>query len=248
MNSDTGNKPTVCERCGAFGEMDHEWTEGDCVLPHRNHSTRLIVGTHVCIHCVDRWKDWLKEIVELYATLDEVTLAGSIPDDTAEHQHTKKAPASPSPLRLDAWALLYGKLNAWVKQPDGTMEHQGMTGLPDIPDVLHNWVEAIYDALGWTGSTSTAVSASTALLTVQAETIAGLEDVDTFDAELRWIRRSLNNAHGIPAPTVIGKCLNVDCEGTVRPRPNQPAKCNRCGRTYGGLDIVRLRGNEQQAS
>lgn len=241
----SSEKPVVCERCGAFGAMDHGWIEGDCILPHRNHSTRLLDGTNICVHCTDRWEEWLEQLVELYTTLGQVVLAGSIPDTTANHGHTKKAPASPSPLRLDAWALIHTEQLQWaIRMDDGTMQHPGMTGLPDIPDVMANWASAVYEALGWGDGAPSHLSGSVAVLRANTSILAGLADVDTFDAEMRWVHRSLQRAHGLSNPKPIGQCLTVGCTGTVWPTATEPG-CNKCGRHYcTPQEVARLGVNE----
>lgn len=246
----SSEKPTVCEKCGAFGDMEHGWIEGDCILPHRNHSRRLVDGTHICVHCQDRWLEWLPDIVHMEAELDEVLLAGSIPDDTAPHQHVKKIPASPSPLRLAAWALAHpGMLKFYTTDENGqNLEHIGMQGLPDIRHILANWSEAIYSELGWGDGAPRYVSASAALIQAQIGVVAALPDVDTFDAELRWVRNALRNAHGISDPTPIDRCLNVDCGGNVWPVSAKKPKCDRCGREYGTLDLVRLKAQRRKVA
>lgn len=237
----------LCERCGAFGDLPHGWVEGDCILPHKNHSRKLVAGSQVCQPCVDRWGDWLTEIVDLYATLSDVLLAGSVPDDTAEHKHQRKAPASPSPIRLDAWALLHPEgLNAWVKGDDGVLHPVGMAGLPDVADVLRNWAQAAFDAHGWTMEAPDTVSGAAVACRVDLETIAGLPDCDTFDAELRWVRRALRSAHGISNPSPLGACLNVGCGGMVWPDHGASPRCDRCSRRYGTLDLVRLKVHEKR--
>lgn len=239
----------LCERCGAFGTLGHSWVEGDCVLPHRNHSQRLVTGTHVCEPCTERWADWLAEILDLYATLGDVLLAGSVPDDTAQHKHQRKAPASPSPLRLDAWALLHNQVNDHIDNGDGTISAAYLgPNLPNIPEVLTGWAQAVFDALAWTHKAPDTVSSATAVLRGHTTILAGLPDVDTFDAELRWVRKALRDAHGLAAPKPLGSCLTVGCTGRVWPDPaHRDPQCDRCRRRYGTNDLVRLKWNEASA-
>lgn len=253
----SGDEATACDRCGAFGDIPHGWVEGDCVLRHRNHSRKLVAGTFVCVPCVERHREWLTEIVELYAALAEVVLAGSVDDQRGdEYQKPRKAPASPSPLRLAAWALLTGEVNDHTVDlqidPDGSryyVEHAAYLGanLPDVPAVMAGWAQAAYDEQEWTATAPHTVSGAVAALSAAAEIMAGIPDVGSYDEELRWVRRSLRSAHGVADPKPLGACLNVECRGKVWPGAGAQPKCDRCARRYGTHDLVRLKLNEASA-
>lgn len=255
----------VCERCGAFGDTPHGWVEGDCILPHRmtndRHPPKAKHG-HVCGYCIDRQHEWLTEITELYATLVQVLSPGSIPDNTAAHKRPKKAPASPSPIRLEAWALLHNEqlndrvtiLNAagyatrdengnFVTEP----AYRG-NNLPDVAEVLAGWAQAAYDAQDWTADAPSTVTGAVAALTALDPDIIGQQEwIDEYDAELKWIRRALRNAHGLTDPQPLGKCLTVDCKGRVwAEKDGGEPRCSRCGRRYGTNDLVRLKLNERR--
>jgi hypothetical protein len=240
-----------CSKCGHTDGV-HPWTEGDCILPHHKTHSRATTG-HICGWCVDRHKDWLREIVELYATLGRVVAQGSIDEGTIEYQKPRKKPASPALMRLDAWAMTQdtGRLFAGgEKQRDGTHTIGYMNALPDVPAVLATWTEAVIEAVGWTSTAPSTVTGCSALLTTQAEQIGHLPLVDDYDAELGWLRRSLRRAHGITDPQALGKCLTVtdqrECGGRVWPNGSENPKCDRCGRRYGTLDLVRLKVNEKR--
>lgn len=238
----------VCERCGAFGDMPHSWVEADCVLPHKGHSRKLVDGAHVCVPCVERWGDWLQEITDLYATLGTVMLAGDVPDDTAEHKRARKQPASPSPIRLDAWALAHPwLLNDHVTDQDGTT-HAAYLGanLPNVPAVLAAWAQDCYDAQGFTATAPDTVTGAAAVLRGHGETMARLPEVDDYDAELRWVRKALRQAHGITNPQPICACISVGCKGHVWPNHGEQPRCDRCGRRYGTLDLVRAKAPDKR--
>jgi hypothetical protein len=243
-------KTRLCEQCGAFGDMPHSWVEGDCVLRHRltneRHLPKATAG-HICGHCVSRHREQLAEIVELYATLGRVVLAGSVPDNTAEHGHTKKAPASPSPLRLDAWSLIHNDMLNDHILVDGRTEPAYLGAhLPDIPSLLASWAQAAYDAQEWTSTAPTTVTGATAALRAAADVIARQEWIDDYDAELGWMWRALRNAHGLTQPQALGRCLTVDCGGQVWPVEDNHPRCGRCGRRYGTLDLVRMKVHEKK--
>lgn len=243
---DSATNPIRCDWCGTFDQKQHVWIEGDCILRHRQH-TKATIG-HVCGHCLDKWGVWLVEIVDLYATLREVLPLGSIPDDTAEHKHMKKT-GSPAMFRLDAYALLRpSEINPVVQErPEDPVRHTWLTGLPQVPDLLSNWAQAIWDARDWGQGWPTTVTGAAAAISSNRETIAHLPDVDTFDAELKWIRRSLRNTHGLQDPVSLGHCIEVidgkDCDGQVWPakNPSQDPRCDACKRRYDPLSLVRLK-------
>lgn len=228
---------SICSKCGAFGDMPHTWSEQDCVLPHRNHSTAKV--GFCCTWCVDRLRGWLTEIVELYATLDQVLEPGSIPDDTAEHGHVKKKPASPAPMRLAAWAMLRDAARLFDHGNRGS-------DLPDVPGVVAVHAQNLWYLLGYGGRTDDTLTSAVATLTANLDTVAGSPWIDEFDADLRWLRKALRDAHGISDPKPIGNCLTVDCPGQVWPdRDDGHPRCDKCRRRYGMHDIVRLHAQER---
>lgn len=247
-----------CRRCGQIGS--HEQLDDDCVLHHRKPHVHADHGL-LCEPCVDRHKEWVREISDLYATLDQVVLAGSIADETADHMHTKKAAASPSPLRLDAWALLHpeqlnDQITAGPRLPDGTYELVDAklgANLPDVAAVLARWASATYGALGWTAAAPIWVKGAAAVLETHAETVATLADVATYDTELRWVRRALRSAQGLTDPKPLGRCLTVnngrECSGNVWPDRygGQPC-CSRCRRRYSDRDLVKLQITEEMTA
>jgi hypothetical protein len=228
----------ACRDCGR-NDGTHEWVEGTCVLPHRNHSRKLVDGAHVCTHCVERHETWLTEIVELYATLADVVLTGSVETAPEEYQKPRKRPASPSPLRLGAWAMLHGQLNDHVDNGDGTVTSAYLgANLPDVPAVLAGWAQALYDTEGW-GTAPRYVSGAAAVLKGNSARMAGNPDVDTYDTELKWVRRALRSVHGVTDPKPLFKCITVDCTGQVWAQETGQPKCGKCQRRYGRLDYVR---------
>lgn len=255
-NDRTGDEP--CNRCG---ETDrHGWIEGDCILPHRGHSTKLVDGAFICRPCVDRHRAWLVEIVDLYGGLSSVLLAGSTALEDTEYQKPRKAPASPSPLNLAAWALLHrSTLNDHIVDVDYIdgrrveTERDAYLGsnLPNIPRVLAGWAQAAYDANGWTADAPTDLSGAAAALTAQADVIAGIPDIDTYDTELRWVYRAVRHAHGLGsgARKPVGRCPSLDGHGRECGGPLWPDKhggmavdCGRCRRNYGEAFLRHLGG------
>lgn len=244
----------ACDRCGAVAGEPHQWTEGDCVLPHRRHSLNLLVGSFVCLPCVNRHREWLVEIVEMYATLTDVLLAGSLPDESSgEYEKPRKAPASPSPIRLQAWALLHTRfLNDHTVDEDGSTHAAYMgANLPNIPDVLTGWAQVAYDERGWTADAPDTVEGASAALRVAAEVMARSAMVDDYDAELRWVRNALCAAHGRSASAArpVGRCPSLngdgsDCGGPLWPDQagRMAVDCGRCGRHYDERFLSHLGG------
>jgi len=222
-----------CEDCGRV-DGHHDWVEGDCVLPHRTHSRKLLAGTFVCVWCVKRHRDWLRDILDLYATLTDVVLAGSVPDETAEHQHVKKSADTPVPIRLAAWALAFDAARMFTTGAG--------TDLPDIPAVLTSWAQNACDEQGLAGaSLDSTLSTAVKLLDAHAERIAGFGWVDEYDAELGWCRTALRRAHGITGGRrPVGKCPSLDGDGVECGGPLWPnlddggmsVDCGTCKRHF----------------
>lgn len=235
----------VCSKCGAVAGSEtwgvHEWTEGCCILPEHNytraHPPRATVG-HICRGCVERLRDWLSEITDLYATLPDVVPPGSVPDDTARHKHTKQ-PSSPAPMRLDAWAMVNDRDRLYRTGHD--------SDLPDVPAVVADLAYRVADDLGIEPGQDLgdSLTAAVAFLTGRLEAAASSAWIDELDAELKWVRKTLRQAHGNPQP--LGRCISVinghDCGGQVWPskRQHDPRpECKRCHRRYDDRDRARL--------
>jgi len=226
----------VCDRCGAFGDIPHGWIEGDCILPHRSHS-RATIG-HVCEWCIGRHRKTLIEIVDLYATLHEVIPLGSVPDDTATEKKHLKRPASPAQMNLAAWAMLHDR--------DRMFRTGEFSDLPDVPAVLAEKAQELYDALGWTAAAPTSASGAGGVLRAHAEDVAVQPWIDTYDAELRWLIAKLRMAHHMDTPRPLGRCLSVGCGGKVwRDKAGREPACDRCQRRYGNRDQAKLRVQEE---
>lgn len=234
----------LCERCGAFGDLPHGWVEGDCILPHKEHSRRLLDGGLICQACADRWIEWLNEITELHGTLAAVLYVGDVVDDTAEHTHSKRS-GSPSPIRLNAWALHRNEINDHITDRDGTDRPAYLgANLPDIAAVLTGWAHTVYEEHHQGEATiARTVYAAAAWLRANVTLAAASPHVDDIDAELRWVRRALRAAHGVTDAEPLFSCLSVGCRGHVWPMSAGSPACDHCGRRYGTLDMVRARGD-----
>lgn len=228
--AERGSEP--CETCG-HTDGQHPWQEGDCILPHRGHSRTLLKPTHVCRACITRHQTQLTECLNLYATLGDVLEPGSIPDDTADHKHTKKAADVPPLVRLEVFAMLFdtGRLYTTGRGSD----------LPDVPAVLTAWARNTCDDQGLTGaSLDSTLSTAVKLLHEHAEYIAGRPWVDEYDAELGWCRQALRRAHGISdGRQPVGRCPSLngagaECGGPLWPDPfgAMAVQCGACHRHF----------------
>jgi hypothetical protein len=229
------NATSPCPRCLETGA--HTWVEGDCVLRHNysghRHPPRAVHG-NACPHCIERQKSWLLEIVELFATLAEVLLPGSIPDTTAEHKRPKKGAEAPVPVRLGALAMLYDRARL-----NRTGDH---SDLPDVPGVLTDLAQRISDDLGVAGAYLDGTLARAAhILTVRAEDIGSSAWIDEYDAELAWVRSALRREHGLSdlPKQPVGRCPSLDGDGQQCAGPLWPdrhgamaVECGRCRRRF----------------
>jgi len=218
---------------------------------HRSH-TRRSAGL-ACRWCVTRQRAWLREITDLYATLHQVIAAGSIPDDTADHGKPKKQPASPAPMRLDAWAMLYDtrRLRPGARI-EGTDQWRGVDyriDLPDVPAVLEAWAGRLYDDMySNEPQTMNTLTAAAAFLTAQAEPAAHLPWLDEYDAELGWCRTALRRVHGISAQQPVGRCPTLNGHGETCGGPLWPSldgmqvHCGYCSRIFDERFLSHLGG------
>jgi hypothetical protein len=230
-----------CGRCGR-DDGTHSWVESDCVLPHRGHSTRLIEGGLVCIPCVDRQRDWLTEIVELFGTLHLLlipALSSGAASPDGDYEKPRKAPEAPVPVRLDILAMLTDRARLFrTGRP---------SDLPDVPAVLEAWAQQLYEAT-YDGEPPTyTLSAAAAVLRANADAMARLPDIDTYDAELRWVRTHLRRAHGISNPKPVGRCPTLTVNGAECGGPLWPdttiglrVTCGRCDRIFDDNELRRL--------
>jgi hypothetical protein len=228
-----------CATCGAIpvdGRIQHAWVEGMCILPHRSHS-RATIG-HVCDWCVDRHRKTLDEITTLYATLHEVIPLGAVPDDTATEKRHLKRPASPAQMNLDAWAMLHDR--------DRLFRTGEFSDLPDVPAVLSEKAQELYDALGWLATAPTTVSGACAALRAHADAVAVQPWIDEYDADLRWLLAKLRLAHRLDPPRPLARCMSIGCGGRVwRDKDGKEPACDRCRRRYGQRDQAKLRVQEE---
>jgi hypothetical protein len=252
-----------CGRCGAEDEQPHEWTDGDCVLPvHRNHSRRLVDGGHVCIWCVERHRDWLAEIVELFTTLPYVleSLEAGEPEIGTK---PSKQPDAPAPCRLEILSLMNpGRINGRIQDgllPDGRIKWRSALGgdnLPDVPATVGVLAANLHEAMyGVTGTVGDTLAGAAAFLQANIERLACDPEIDTADAELTWVRRHLLAAHGLkdrPAvvvnrkadapmicPTLIGQ---FSCGGALIPDTTGElaVHCAKCQRVFQEHELRRL--------
>jgi hypothetical protein len=200
---------------------------------------------HICAGCVERLRSWLTEITELWATLAEVIPTGSVPDETAEHMEPGKQPASPAPLRLDAWSMLNDRARLVRLRGDDS-------DLPDVPAVLEVLAQRLVDdVLVWTSRAPDTVAGATALLASHLESLAASPWIDELDAELGWLRRSLRRAHGLSRAgrQPVGHCPSLDGNGAACDGPLWPGRdgrmsvdCGKCGRHFDERFLSHLGG------
>lgn len=225
-----------CNVCGLTDR--HEPLDDDCLLPThsyraRKHPPRRQSGLLCCRWCVDRHRLWLTEIVELYATLPFVLEPGSVPDETADHKRPKKAPEAPAPVRLDVLAMLADR---------GRLRRTGEpSDLPDVPAVLADFAQRLFDDLYETATAPETASGAAAVLVSNAERLAGLPWLDEYDAELGWARARLRSVHGLAnsRPKPVGKCPSLTGDGEPCGGPLWPdrdgmmrVECGKCRREF----------------
>jgi hypothetical protein len=228
----------ACPRCGR-SDGTHEWVEQDCVLPHHAQHTRARIG-HVCRDCVTRHRHWLNETLTLYAGLQEILYTAS--NGGGGGMRHQKLSETPSPLRLEAWALLFD--TAHMHATDAPYSEE----LPDIPAVLCSWAGWAYEAAGYghDGAPST-LSGAVALLVIQAADVARQPWVDEYDTELGWCRSTLLRTYGKSDRRPVGRCPSLDgdgqeCGGQLWQAGGVSVRCDRCRRFFGERFLRHLGG------
>lgn len=208
---------------------------------------------------------WLDEVENLYATLD--VRMERAPEREGGGKRGKIS-GSPALIRLDVLAMMDPRTNPGPSKPsafDGKQEPDD--GLLNVPSTVSGWAEMLAleqhlsmvqvddDSDEWVPPFN--LSEALSLLRTWMPTVLQQMWVDEFYAEMKDVHSLLSRAHGIPRPKIVGHCLSILGEGKAThacgkalyaPEGTAVIRCSACGRTYNGLDIVRLRTIEKHES
>ncbi len=112
--------------------------------------------------------------------------------------------------------------------------------LPDIPSALaalHTRAEDVRCILDPSHVHDAAVKDVTLIAEVKYllltfDTLTEADWVDEAFEEIKRLWIAMQRAHDRPRPKPLGHCLNVECDGTVWPRPEAEPWCSKCKRIY----------------
>lgn len=199
---------------------------------------------HACDTCLSTIRRRLREL-ELYAAW--LTLPDLLaPIHGASGRRTPGYGSRP-PVRLDAIVLTDPRSRL---EPPDVNEDRGIgldndTALPII-DTLHVLANHIREARGHQVPVGVTLTREVGYLLGQLDWCAGQPGVADLAEHIRQIHSQARAvAHDRP-PDPLGTCLKVGCGGQVFPPPprRDSTRCGSCGRSYTGLDLVRLRTQE----
>jgi hypothetical protein len=218
----------------------------------------------LCKKDAENLAHWLAEIESLYATLD-VRIERSAEREGGGKRG--KLSGSPALIRLDVLALTDPRTNPGdgMAGPDGKKEPND--GLVYVPQTVSGWAEMLAleqhlsmvevdeDGNEWVPPFT--LSDALSLLRTWLPTVLSQPWVDEFYGEMKDVFGLLSRALGIPRPRIVGHCISIIGEGEATRACGKALyaregtaviRCSACGRTYNGLDIVRLRTIEKHES
>lgn len=207
---------------------------GWCLLCRRKR--RATQGYRTCIPCCDALRDTLTEITTRHTRLCSITalLPGSGDDGRKPGGY-----ASQSPARDRVIAMLDPRTVA-VEPGD---PHSVLA-------ILTSWANLLRDHTNQTPPTQPpTVRSEASVLDAWMDYLTRQDWIDECAHELTAVRDQLRSATGEPNPKPVGHCINTLDEGaTTRecgaalfaPTSGTALQCQQCGRSYDGLDLVKL--------
>ena len=195
----------------------------------------------LCKRCVKNLRRMLREIPDLYATLD-VTPGHAASDEGVRHT---KVSGSPALARLDVVALMDPRTSA----TDSSGEP--WDGSAYIPNEVGTWALLLAEERQVTTRIATMYEAARFLTDWIAELCASEWVDECYDA-LVEVEKLLKRVHGDrrTGAVVVKRCINVyqrdgetiECGGTIRvTQATEAVRCRRCGRRYEGYSLVALK-------
>ena len=201
----------------------------------------------LCKHHAGRLVHMLRDVATDYVLLATVLAPGQ----TGSNERRSKGDEAPTPINLHVAALRdaerggaprdYGD-ELWYELPD----------LPSVPATVHLYAETIRVTLDpsrepvWEVKDAN-LTEEIRLLLNAFDTFTELDEIDEAFAAVKRAWAALQSAHGRPRPRTLGRCLNVECDGPVRERPNASPWCSTCHRVYDTpADWARIAIEEQR--
>lgn len=199
----------------------------------------------LCSRCADRIREWLREIPELYATLD-VAAKRQAEDTGVGKGKDQKLSGSPALARLDIVTLQDPRTSATSKPDRTTGVMEPWDGSMYIPGEIGTWAILLAEEQHIRGRFDTLVESAGLLLRWMDRLCASLWVDECYDA-LRDVMRLLRAAHGEQRVRPVGKCINVyerdgemvACEAVLyAPAEGVKIRCRSCGTRYDGQRML----------
>lgn len=222
-----------------------------------DHDTQL--GRFACEWCTTDMRRLLREIELYVAWLPLLAVPGRYGSTGGRSPGFGSRP----PARLDVLVALDPRTRLFSDREFDPVTDDDEDNAPrSVLGALESWSRMIREELGQEQPTKPAtIGSEITHLLGAVESCAYLEWVDEFADYIKGEHRRLRSLVGDRPPSPLAPCLLVGCEGRVHwcrdiPDPDDPepdpkrkrkldaARCNQCGRTYAGLDLIRLRLQE----
>lgn len=205
------------------------------VCPHN--PKRATGGALVCFDCSNRILRWLRELEEYLPTLPLIK-------DRKSSERGSPGFRSTPPLNLDA--VLHTD-----PRSDSSDRHGHITDELGALGVIDSWVRVLVEEHGVTPPKAAYLGLP--LLRASHAWITCQPWVSEYADDLRKVHGAVRATAGDPIPQPVGRCIVVDdrseCGGPVFETADLAGvQCARCGETYTGLALVRLRVAQQEAS
>lgn len=200
--------------------------------------TRPRTASLLCTRCADNLKRWLTDIPDLYATAMALNIRDRPAGEHSESRHTKVS-GSPALVNVTLMAIQDPASNAG----DGI--------IPVVP-ALTSWAHLFVEEQEISSGRLDYLYEIMQLFSTWWTTLLRQPWIDEFYSEVSDIHRMLSGATN--APKSIGRCF-----GWVRNAPpcgqrlypavdGTEVVCDKCGRRYSGLDLVRLELSQERGA
>lgn len=208
-----------------------------CLVPNCPGAAELPPDAYACPDCQARLVRKLGEIE------DYLAIVSPVPGRGAPGPRAKGYESRP-PLRLDVVAMLDPRTEINGDGPDDVLDE-----VPNIGEDLAGWwrilqEERYYRAVAG-GQGMIVMPDVAAELRSNIGWICRQPWVDEFAQDVSRVHGALRQVCGDAPSKALGRCLDAGCGGEVFRRSDNPhdarLRCGRCGTSYSGLDLVRIR-------
>lgn len=204
-----------------------------CVIAGCPQRRELEGAAFACPDCQQRLVRKLGEIE------DYLSIVSVVPSRSGDFGPRRPGYESRPPLRLDVVAAFDPRTEINGDGPDDVLDE-----VPNVMADLDGWARILIEEspdrvdLPRTVWTVTFLRTNIGWICRQAW-------VDEFAADASRVHGWLRQACGDAPPRALGRCLDAGCGGEVFRRSDDPQdarlRCGRCGTSYSGLDLVRIR-------